>query len=239
MQEQLYVISRDGKPVGIVRDNPATGPLSWFHREHSGSMDNALQYEGYSVAEGEPDCNDVAAILEGIAERVGLTAEFEFVPFSRSRNAKPQTGEKTPWKGLNWNVTLKRSGRAILTTDYGQGVAYAPAYSRFPQRTREAEEAIDIEIETGREASRIGGGLHASTRKIKPPRLGDVLQSLASDARVLDQGTFEDWASSLGYDTDSRSAEAIWQACVNIATALRAALGARTLEELQLAAEFN
>jgi hypothetical protein len=66
-----------------------------------------------------------------------------------------------------------------------------------------------------------------------------VLHSLALDSRVLDEGTFEDWAGSLGYDPDSRKAEAIWKACVEIATTLRAGLGGRVVEELQLAAEFN
>lgn len=52
----------------------------------------------------------------------------------------------------------------------------------------------------------------------------DVLGSLQSD--VMDSDSpFEDWAESLGYDTDSRKAESIWRACQDTARALRAGLG--------------
>jgi len=41
-----------------------------------------------------------------------------------------------------------------------------------------------------------------------PPTLPEVLDCLASDASgYLNAATFEDWASELGFDTDSRKAE--------------------------------
>jgi hypothetical protein len=48
------------------------------------------------------------------------------------------------------------------------------------------------------------------------PDVADVVQSLAQDAR----GTrvvngFEEWAGEYGYDTDSRSAERTYEACVS------------------------
>lgn len=45
------------------------------------------------------------------------------------------------------------------------------------------------------------------------PTVADVLSCLALDASVLKAMTFEDWASDLGYDTDSRQAEATYRAC--------------------------
>ena len=48
----------------------------------------------------------------------------------------------------------------------------------------------------------------------KEPTTEDVLDCLASDAgSMINAQTFEDWASELGYDTDSRKAEKIYKAC--------------------------
>ena len=45
------------------------------------------------------------------------------------------------------------------------------------------------------------------------PKLDDVLHSLLSDGSAyFDAQLFEDWAADLGYDPDSRKAEAIWRA---------------------------
>lgn len=49
-------------------------------------------------------------IIDSALADLGLTVDSVFVPFSRSRNK----GEK--YKSLNWQVTVKRNGRNILTT---------------------------------------------------------------------------------------------------------------------------
>lgn len=243
MTEQVYIVSRDGKRIGITRESEAMGGLAWFHANvHAYSSAHAIAHEGYSVEAAEPDCSDVAALIEGIAERLGIAADFEFVPFSRSRNVAMESFTGEPWQSLNWRVTVKQRGRTILATNYGQGVGYCPADKRKWNYPAAKARAIALEIETGKVA-RAGvlsqGEPIATAAAIAPPRLGDVLQSLALDSRVLDEGTFEQWAESLGYSSDSRKAEAIWKACVEIATQLRGALGNAALAELQLAAEFN
>ena len=63
-------------------------------------------------------------------ERLGLTVESAFVPFSRSRNAEPRHGAEKPWQSINWKVTIKRNGRDVLTTDYSAGIANCPGYTR-------------------------------------------------------------------------------------------------------------
>lgn len=243
--EQVYIITLDGKRIGITRESEAMGGLAWFHHnKHAYSMDHALRHEGYGIEAAEPDCNDVAALIEGIAERIGLSAEFEFVPFSRSRNANADSslGDGKPWQSLNWRITLKRGSSTVLISDYGQGTGYCPADKRKWDYPAAKAHAISLEIETGKVAvpSVLSQGApRASAKAIDPPRLGDVLQSLALDSRVLDEGTFEQWAESQGYSSDSRKAEAIWKQCVEIATQLRGAIGNSALAELQLAAEFN
>lgn len=57
-----------------------------------------------------------------------------------------------------------------------------------------------------------------------PPTTEEVLDSLASDASSIDQ-RFEDWCSDLGFDTDSRKAERIYNACVKAAGKLKKFLG--------------
>jgi hypothetical protein len=59
-----------------------------------------------------------------------------------------------------------------------------------------------------------------------PPTCADVLGNLASDASMADNAaTYEDFASELGYDPDSRKGERIYQACRKIADDLRRFLG--------------
>ena len=65
------------------------------------------------------------------------------------------------------------------------------------------------------------------------PTLRDVLYSLVSDADAIDCATFEDWASNYGYDTDSRSAEKAYRACLESGLKLRAMLGEEALTKLR------
>lgn len=169
------------------------------------------------------------------AERRALTLDSEFVPWSRSRNAK----EKSP--SLNWIVTLRRDGREILRTDYMAGAGHCPADKKKWTDNHGKREAIRIECETGQTARGLftmskpmarSGAEHA----IKPD-LADVLYSLALDSDVLEYGAFDDWALIYGYDPDSRSAEKTWRACVEIALKLRAALGEKGLTELREACD--
>lgn len=67
------------------------------------------------------------------------------------------------------------------------------------------------------------------------PTARDVLESLASDASTVEHSEgFEDWADSLGYDTDSRSAERSYRATVRQTERLRKFLGDRYTEFLAL-----
>lgn len=65
------------------------------------------------------------------------------------------------------------------------------------------------------------------------PEPRDVIYSLVMDSSVLDSGCFEQWAAEFGYDTDSRAAESIYRACLEIALKMRAALGDDGMCKLQ------
>lgn len=160
----------------------------------------------------------------------GYDMRAEFVPFSKSRNAKPDKGGEI-WRSLNWQVTLTRNGRDILTTDYSAGEAHCPSNKQGAQQTADYRARVDYELEHGKTAHEypyaIVGG--------KPilPKLADVLSSLILDSSVLDAGGFEDWAGDFGYDTDSREAERIYRACLDLALKLRAGLGETELQRLR------
>jgi hypothetical protein len=56
----------------------------------------------------------------------------------------------------------------------------------------------------------------------KEPELEGVLDCLASDvSSVVCARHFEEWARDLGYDTDSRRAEAIYKSCLEITRKLK------------------
>lgn len=174
--------------------------------------------------------SDKAAIHATI-EALGLTVSSRFIPLSQSRNKH----EKHPT--LNWEVTVSKNDRAILSTLYSAGSAHCPAYlakglGHTNSIMRDA--AIRYECEQGFASLHVFG-----LKRGKPlmPDALDVLYSLAMDASVLDAGGFENWASDFGYDTDSRKAESVYRACLDIALKLRAALGDEGLNNLRNAFE--
>ena len=68
-----------------------------------------------------------------------------------------------------------------------------------------------------------------------PPEVADVLSVLGIEAATVEASeSFEDWAQTLGYDPDSRSAERIFRAARRRARGLRELIGtdayARLLE---------
>lgn len=164
----------------------------------------------------------------------GLSIKAEFVPFSRSRNAKEKE------RSLNWLVTLsKRSpidgqDRVILKCDYQAGIAHCPGYKHPASPADHA--VMRRECEEGYPcfwSSANNGAARYHGRKAIEPDPVTVIWSIVQDADALNHAGFEDWASSYGYDTDSRAAEAIYRTCLAHATALRAAIGDAGLTELQ------
>lgn len=196
--------------------------------------------------------------LDAFIEAHGLSFVFVFVPYSQARDKRKDWSEGgadgKPWEGLTWAVTISKAGRPFLLTDYSAGIAHAPAYNAKPLEggmrghSRSYTEAlrrnaIKAECETGKihqfgDHYRTDSSGILNTRKDVPPPLGrDVLWSLAQDSSVLDSGGFENWAADYGYDTDSRKAEAIYKACLEIGLKLRAALGDAAMRELQEAGQ--
>jgi hypothetical protein len=161
---------------------------------------------------------------QAFADASGIEYRAEFVPQSRSRNAK----EKSP--SLNWRVTLTKNGHSI-ETDYMQGCAHIPHYSHQFSRLAVYDDAVRRACECGKSELRPGqkngydaagaGSVFARTKPIPAPTLVEVLYSLVMDSDAIDYPRFEEWADNIGYDRDSRSAEKIYRACLEIGLALR------------------
>ena len=60
----------------------------------------------------------------------------------------------------------------------------------------------------------------------------EILWAIARDGDAL-ESTFEDWASDLGYDADSRKAEKVYRACQDNALRLKKILSADKIELLK------
>ena len=58
------------------------------------------------------------------------------------------------------------------------------------------------------------------------PHLEEILDCMASDGSSIENvASFEEWANELGYDTDSRKAERIYNLCVKQSEELKTIMG--------------
>lgn len=126
-------------------------------------------------------------------------------------------GERVQWGTQQvdaWRVTFARpaaNGKpaAPFETDFYQGLGHRKPIKGAPPKTRA-------------EWSGTFGRRQWDIRFLKPstPTAAAVLYCLLSDARATEQ-CFADWAVDLGYDTDSRKALAIYEACCATGLELR------------------
>lgn len=179
----------------------------------------------------------IAALPEGT-----IKYEATFIPQSKSRNAKkPAKGDKIARTDLSLNWTLTINGE---TFDYTAGVGHISndEIRRAAMKdgwTVNEDESIRSWCEgkwLSLKGSAIGpiafGMMAEPNHKQTPPSLADVLYAVLSDSGALDE-TFEEWASNFGYDTDSRSAEKIYNQCREGGLKLIRAIGAELREKFR------
>jgi len=83
-----------------------------------------------------------------------------------------------------------------------------------------------------RSGKEIKGYFSQGSAHRKNPTIVEILDALSSDTQELDGQGFEDWASSYGYEEDSRKAYKIWEMCLKEAQDLRSLLGYEGVREL-------
>jgi hypothetical protein len=156
--------------------------------------------------------------LQLIASRFGITIESSS---PRGEVEPAQSKDSKPWPHIAYDVTLKRNGRDIWKGPYKLGVGHVKGFRQGQLSMLEFQ--------------RIAASL-AKIQKVAP-KLPDVLHSLMMDGSPYFQGaSFEEWAGDYGYDTDSRSAEKTYAACMDTGRQMSRAFTAEELAQLQEAA---
>lgn len=169
-------------------------------------------------------------------ERLEFDYLAEFVPQNVSRHRD----EKEPT--LNWKITLRRRAvhGVVFMCDYMQGIGSVPGWPMgLSMRNRSVDE--DNMLKLFKRAAIDGKYPHRyhvnaafyTMRELPKPELRDILYSLVADSDVLETSGFEDWASNLGYDTDSRKAEATYRDCIDYALRFKALVGQENLDKLR------
>ena len=159
--------------------------------------------------------------LKNFVKHLELDYSVEFVPFSKSRNNKEIKSMSD--YSINWKVTLSKNGKS-LTSDYMQGIGHLSEKYTIPWNRRitvDLANSIKSFCEKGRN----------NFDKLINPDILDVLYSLVMDSDAINY-TFEEWSDNLGYDTDSRNAEKIYNQCLQIGLNLRSLIGNDDLTKL-------
>ncbi len=129
-------------------------------------------------------------------------------------------------KPSKWAVTLIRNS-ASFTTEYTKGAGHRVWKSRLSWQSR-GEGPPPKYVKAGERVGMTMGRLSMFDARVRdehtepePPTLDEVLWCLVSDASCVRHGqTFGDFAGDMGYDTDSRKAEGIFNACRDTWSAL-------------------
>jgi hypothetical protein len=174
--------------------------------------------------------------LNDYVDSLGLSYSARFVPQSLSRNAKEKPC-------LNWKITFGKGTHSSmqLEVDYMQGIGHLKHYVDRFNNIQVYNNAVKAACETGKSslikpAKNAFDSIASTFQKlaiIPTPEKTDVLYSLVSDCDVRNYPNFEEWASDLGYDVDSRSAEKIYDACMKTYLQLKSMIGEIGIDKLQ------
>lgn len=155
---------------------------------------------------------DVVAELGITAEAVQQKSPTFPDGFTEHRGLCPITHTKVAFEPSAWTVTLNYQGRK-MTAPFYMGSGHSKHIRCSPP--------LDIH--------RV---------KVEPPTAADVLYCLASDAEACEQD-FDDWCNALGFDSDSRKAEATYRACQKVGFAVKRLLGAEVLQRVRNAEHWK
>jgi hypothetical protein len=165
--------------------------------------------------------------FESFVQENKLELSYKFVPFSISRNSEEKD------KTLNWKVTLK-SPKGQMTFEYQKGIGHLP-YPQDMFSRRKAYQASEINqiledaVEKGiaRKVTVSNGEItiRMGNADFPNPTMKEILESLSLDADSRHHLSFESWAREYGYDSDSISAQKVYNSCQKIAEQLSKVLG--------------
>jgi len=150
--------------------------------------------------------------LENFIKDLDIKIDYVFIPFKLSKSKN----DKTP--NLNWKVILlNKNGE--LTTDYTKGIGHLEFENFLNIQNVATKNIVNEEVKNA-----VNHGWHFTLKindgKVRKtimksnnfpnPTIKEVLYSLTLDSNALDYQTYEEWASDLGYEQDSRKGEKIF-----------------------------
>lgn len=172
--------------------------------------------------------------IQEFIELHGLTIESQRIPMRTDL-----AGDSFGKGAYHYLVTIKNRDEGLYSFPYSMGSAHV---EKIPFgnikllglgiRNRKDYDSIPLP------GSRRGVTLwQEEAQKVvfkpKAPDLATVLDCLASDCSGIDSASgFEEWASELGYDADSRKAENIYNACRDSYRKLEHMLGRTAMQSL-------
>lgn len=162
-----------------------------------------------------------------------ISAELGKIGFTLAIERGPFGEVEENWPCISWIVSLGFNGRVIIETPYSMGIGHIDldkaSLNTTAQRWSDDEASMIgawkrnpyADFKDKHLQAQVAAKL-AGYQKVAP-LLSDVLHSLLSDGEAYFSGqTFEQWAGDLGYDADSRKAEAVWKTCDATGRKLRA-----------------
>lgn len=166
--------------------------------------------------------------------------ELDALGFALRIESGPAPGVDDDWPHIAYVVSLMLNGKVVLNTPYKMGVGHVKWPKTFEQIPRGGDVPVfnTLRHNPGAQLKNklehaTAAALLARLQKVTPS-LCDVMHSLITDGEAFfNAQSFEDWASDFGYDSDSRSAEAIYRACDSIGRKLAQGIPKGTLDKVR------
>lgn len=146
-------------------------------------------------------------------------------------------------EGYHYIVKLFKGDSMILETEYSQGLGHMQGYNEKDYCNYKVKDLVKVMLEKGIELKKhvklfdyfdcVGKEWFIKLKTQKHElKTADILYSLVVDSDCITCGSFEDWCSNYGYDTDSIKANKIYNDCLQIGLKMNSAFNLPELQEL-------
>lgn len=203
--------ARDSTPTAYARPLADVG---------AGAEPDGPDTKGEHLAMNKSTAELTGVTLDTLCADVGIEATYLGRREEKDKCERPHARDipDDKWEHDAWNVSLEYKGRTYQDIAYRMGIGHSPQWNSGKPIKSVYDKEQSEKFYAGKQ---IGGPNFKPT----PPTAADILSSLMMDVSGLDEG-FGGWASGLGYDTDSRKAEATYKLCLETLPKLHALLGA-------------
>jgi hypothetical protein len=181
-----------------------------------------------------PEPNDIKTAVDDIRTAVDDILAGADVDYSAAfvcADKKPQDGGYPAWEYDKWRVSFTR-GAVREEQDFKTGIGLRAQPTAAQRQAAWLAGLTQKDIDTRTIYGRRYLAAVEALRKPQAPRAACVLHSMLLDADLANE-SFDDWCSSLGYDSDSRKALATYLECQAEGAKLRRLFDSKTLQALR------